>query len=100
VVLEGELPDSIKNDMVMYAGCVSGAIQKQDYLKIISDCGFENVQIKKNKTIDVPDRILLQYLSAEELATLRNKGTGIFSITVYAEKPSGLINNYNFDPEN
>lgn len=100
VVLEGELPDAIKNDMVMYAGCVSGAIQKQDYLKIISDCGFENIQIKKNKPIHMPDSILLQYLNGEELQSLRNKGTGIFSITVYAEKPSGLINNYNFDPEN
>jgi arsenite methyltransferase len=99
VVLEGELPDKIKNDMAMYAGCVSGAVQKEEYLQIIRNCGFENIQIKKSKQISVPDNILLEYISKEELEKLRKSGTGIFSITVVAEKPNGLINNYNFNPE-
>jgi arsenite methyltransferase len=99
VVVEGQLPEKIKSSLVMYAGCVSGAIQKEEYLQIIIDCGFENIRVKKSKQINVPDDILLNYLSKEELQQLRNSGTGIFSITVFAEKPSGLINNYNYDPE-
>ena len=35
VVLKGELPEGLKNDAEMYAGCVSGAIQKDAYLNII-----------------------------------------------------------------
>ncbi|HNW70186.1 MAG TPA: arsenite methyltransferase [Bacteroidales bacterium] len=96
VVLIGKLPESIKNDMAMYAGCVSGAVQKEEYLQIIRDSGFENVQIKKEKQISMPDNIMLKYLSQEELNDFKTTGAGIFSITVVAEKPSGLISNYNY----
>lgn len=86
VVLVGELPDNLKNAAAMYAGCVSGALQKQDYLKIISDSGFENVKVQQEKQITVPDDILLSFISQKELEELRSNNTGIFSITVYAEK--------------
>jgi hypothetical protein len=72
----------------MYAGCVSGAIQKEPYLGIINPNGFRNVNIQKEKVIHIPDDILAQYLSAEEIAAFRHSGTGIYSITIYAEKPS------------
>ncbi len=71
----------------MYAGCVAGAIQKQDYLELIKSNGFTNVTIQKDKPIIVPDDILSNYLSAEELVTFKHSGTGIRSVTVYAEKP-------------
>lgn len=96
VVLIGELPESIKNDMVMYAGCVSGAVQKEEYLQMIRDSGFENILVKKEKKISIPDDIMLKYLSKDELNEFKTTGAGIFSITVVAEKPSGLISNYNY----
>ena len=34
VVLIGNLPDKLRNEAEMYAGCVSGAIQKDDYVTI------------------------------------------------------------------
>lgn len=86
VVLKGELPETLKQAAEMYAGCVSGAIQKNDYLKIISDSGFVNTKVQKEKLITVPDNILLNHLSAQELAEFKNSEIGIFSITVYAEK--------------
>ncbi len=87
IVLEGELPSTIQAAAEMYAGCVSGAIQKSDYLGIIEKNGFENITIQKEKVISIPDDILLQYLSADELVDFRSNGAGIFSLTVYAEKP-------------
>lgn len=86
IVLEGELPGKLKEAAEMYAGCVSGAIQKQRYLEIIEENGFTNITIQKEKIINVPDDILNNYLSAEEIKELRESGTGIVSITVYAEK--------------
>jgi hypothetical protein len=71
----------------MYAGCVSGAIQKEAYLELIDVNGFKNVTLQKEKTIHVPDDILGAYLSPEEIAQFRQCGTGIVSVTVYAEKP-------------
>jgi arsenite methyltransferase len=85
IVLVGELPANIKNAAEMYAGCVAGAIQKKDYLRLIEDSGFMGVRIRKEKKIIIPDDILLKYLSEEEIASYKESGAGIYSITVYAE---------------
>jgi SAM-dependent methyltransferase len=87
IVLEGNLPAAIQQAAEMYAGCVSGAIQKQVYLELIETNGFTNITIQKEKAIHIPDDILSGYLSKEEIAQFRNGTTGIYSITVYAEKP-------------
>jgi ubiquinone/menaquinone biosynthesis C-methylase UbiE len=87
IVLKGELPLQIKEAAEMYAGCVSGAIQKQVYLEMIEANEFTNITVQADKAIVVPDDILSQYLSAEQLADFKRSGTGIRSITVYAEKP-------------
>lgn len=87
IVLEGALPANLQQAAEMYAGCVSGAIQKQVYLELIQQNGFENITIQKEKAIHIPDDILLVYLSETEIKEFRNSNTGIFSITVYADKP-------------
>jgi arsenite methyltransferase len=87
IVLVGTLPSKIQETAEMYAGCISGAIQKQAYLELIDLTGFKNVVLQKEKAIQIPDDILVQYLSAEEIAAFRQSGTGIYSVTVYAEKP-------------
>jgi arsenite methyltransferase len=87
VVLTGKLPENIIKEAEMYAGCVSGAIQKNDYLSIIQNNGFVNIQVQKEKQIIIPDDILLKYLSSKELDEFEESNTGIFSVTVYAEKP-------------
>jgi SAM-dependent methyltransferase len=87
VVLEGQLPDNLRNAAEMYAGCVSGAVQKQGYLELIERNGFTNISVQKEKAIVVPNDILAAYLSEEEIALFQQAGTGIYSITVYAEKP-------------
>jgi len=89
VVLEGELPQGLKEDATMYAGCVSGALERSEYLKIISEAGFKNIEIKKEKKIELPDDLLLTYMSADELEQFKNGSTGIFSITVTGDKPEG-----------
>lgn len=87
IVLEGQLPQKIREAAEMYAGCVSGAIQKEVYLELIRVNGFTGITIQKEKAIIVPDDILSRYLTAEEIAQFRKSGAGITSITVYAEKP-------------
>lgn len=87
VVLVGDLPKGLQNDAEMYAGCVAGAIQKQVYLELIKLNGFANITLQKEKPIVIPDDILKNYLNEEELNKFKNGTTGIFSITVYAEKP-------------
>lgn len=88
IVLEGELPQPIKEAAEMYAGCVAGAIQKLVYTELIKSSGFTNITIQKDKAIIVPDDILGNYLSTEEIAAFKQSTTGIRSVTVYAEKPA------------
>lgn len=88
IVLEGQLPKEIKEATEMYAGCVAGAIQKQVYLELIGANDFKNITVQKDKAIIIPDDILSQYLSVEQLTAFKQSGTGIRSITVYAEKPT------------
>jgi len=86
IVLEGELPAKWKEIAEMYAGCVSGAIQKSEYLAIIEEAGFKNIILQKDKTIIIPEEILSESLSIEEIAQYKKSRTRITSITVYAEK--------------
>ena len=88
IVLEGHLPAKWKEVAELYAGCVSGAIQKQVYLETIEAAGFKNVSLQKDKPIIIPDNILSNYLTEAEIAEYKSGGTKISSITVYAEKPA------------
>ena len=86
IVLVGELPEKMQIAAEMYAGCVSGASQKSDYLKFIEQTGFKNITVQKENPIILPDDILENYLSKEDIAAYRAKPPIIYSITVYAEK--------------
>ncbi|NEM97118.1 arsenite methyltransferase [Pontibacter burrus] len=92
VVLIGELPADLVNAAEMYAGCVSGAIQKEEYLNIIREAGFVNVTIQKEKAIQVPDEILQDYLDTDGIMQFRESNIGIYSITVYGDKPEEAAN--------
>ena len=49
--------------------------------------GFKAIILQKEKLITVPDDILGQYLTPNEIAAFKTSGTGIYSVTVFAEKP-------------
>ncbi len=87
IVLEGQLPKNLQGDAEMYSGCISGAIQKQVYLELIEQNKFVNITIQKEKKIIIPKDILSSYFSQEEILSFNESQSGIFSITVYAEKP-------------
>jgi arsenite methyltransferase len=89
VVLVGQLPDKVVQSAELYAGCVSGAVQLEEYMTLIRETGFQNVTIQKQKPILLPDELLLQYLNEDEIRDFVAAGTGIFSVTVYAEKAGG-----------
>ena len=88
IVLDGPLPARWKEVAELYAGCVSGAIQKSVYLDLIESTGFRNVVLQKDKPILIPEDILSNYLSEQEVNEFRNSNTKITSVTVYAEKPA------------
>ncbi|MBR9998608.1 MAG: arsenite methyltransferase [Cyclobacteriaceae bacterium] len=86
IVLKGDLPEGLRYDAAMYAGCVSGAIDISDYLTIIRNAGFKNVNIQREQKNVLPEEIYLKYFTRDEWENYKNSGAGIFSITVYGEK--------------
>jgi arsenite methyltransferase len=87
IVLQGVLPQKLQEDAVMYAGCVSGALQKDEYLAIVQSAGFRHVTVAKERATPLPDEVYAKYLSPDEIREFKKRGAGIFSITVVGEKP-------------
>lgn len=86
IVFKGTMPEGVLEASAMYAGCVAGASERGEYLGIIKKLGFKNIQIKKEKRIELPDELLLKYINADELDRYKKSNSGIYSITVYADK--------------
>ncbi|AEE53145.1 arsenite methyltransferase [Haliscomenobacter hydrossis] len=86
IVIEGDLPPALQEAAELYAGCVSGAIQKTDYLQLIRDAGFTEVTLQKEKPIILPEEILQQYLSPADVEVAKQKLGDISSITVFGKK--------------
>ena len=87
VVIKGFLPEKLRKDAEMYVGCVSGAIKLEEYLGIIKQNSFQNIQMHKQKEIYLPDELLTKYLTCDESELFRNGKVGIYSITVSGFKP-------------
>lgn len=88
IVLRGELPEKLKSLAELYAGCVAGALQRDDYLHVIQTTGFTDIEIKKEQQFTLSDAILANYLSQEDIETYRRSNTGVFSMTVSGKKPT------------
>ena len=70
MVTYGDVPDQIRKDMALWAGCIAGALDRQEYLEIIRETGFNAVEVVQTVEYD----------------TYRGDGYGIASITVQASK--------------
>ena len=86
IVLSGELPVKVKEAAEFYAGCISGAMQKEDYIGLIKESGFSEVNILKEKPVEVSDESMLKLISEEELKLYKDSGSRILSITVSGVK--------------
>lgn len=87
IVLNNELPESILKSVELYAECVSGALLKHEYLNIISESGFENVEVKIARDTMLSEESLNAYLSPEEVNEFRSNQSAVQSITVVGYKP-------------
>ena len=87
IVVTGVLPAKIQTAAEMYAGCIAGAVSKDEYMGIVARAGFVNIAVKKETVYAIPDGALLKYLSQDEIDDYKKSGVRILSITVYGEKP-------------
>ena len=52
IVLLKELPESIKNSVEAYVGCVAGASRKEEYLETVAAVGFQEVEVVSEKSFE------------------------------------------------
>jgi arsenite methyltransferase len=88
VVASRELPDWVKGIAEAYAGCVSGAIPKQDYMQVIRDAGFTGLNVAAERRIDVPIELIERALTEEQQEAATDMDLHVMSVTVTAFKPA------------
>jgi len=86
IVTNGILPEEIRHSAELYVGCISGAVEKEEYLKIIEETGFKDMVIHTQKEINLPGALLKEFLNDRQLISINNNNIGIYSITVSAYK--------------
>lgn len=52
VVTQGELPTDLRQDMVAWVGCVAGALDEDEYRRLLADAGFEEVEVQVTRVYD------------------------------------------------
>ncbi|MCX6154349.1 MAG: arsenite methyltransferase [Candidatus Kapabacteria bacterium] len=87
IVIIGELPDRIRKSAEMYAGCIGGAMEKDDYIGLLAEVGFKNFNINREKEIIIPEDIMENYLNEDEILLYKNTGAKILSMTISGVKP-------------
>jgi ubiquinone/menaquinone biosynthesis C-methylase UbiE len=53
IVTEGELPEEVKKSFSAWAGCLAGALERQEYLNTIRSVGFKEINIVSESTSDI-----------------------------------------------
>ncbi|TMQ62895.1 MAG: arsenite methyltransferase [Candidatus Eisenbacteria bacterium] len=58
IVLTRALPEEVRKSVEAYVGCVAGAALKADYLRLVADAGFEDVEVVEEKSYGVGTELL------------------------------------------
>ncbi len=53
VVVRGTVPDAVRQSMLLWVGCIAGALEEQDYHARLTVSGFEQVSIEPTRTYNV-----------------------------------------------
>lgn len=86
IVTRGDLPEKAREAAVLYAGCVSGAIPKEQYLGWLGEVGFREVSVRKERIVDVPPDVIEEHLGPQGLKQWQKDGSPILSVTVTGVK--------------
>lgn len=88
VVVRGEVPDDVSKSMLLWVGCIAGALRDDDYIAKLADAGFESVEIEPTRVYNIEDA--RAFLSGEglDVDSIAKQVEGKFiSAFVRAKKP-------------
>ena len=88
VVVRGEVPSEVRKSILLWVGCIAGALRDDDYATKLKHAGFESVEIEPTRIYNVEDA--RTFLSAEgvDVDAIATQVEGKFiSAFIRAQKP-------------
>src|SRR5215469_12281310 len=55
VVTHGEVPADVRQNMLLWVGCIAGALQDYDYVAKLAKAGFDSIDIEPTRVYDIED---------------------------------------------
>jgi ubiquinone/menaquinone biosynthesis C-methylase UbiE len=88
VVVRGSVPEAVRKNMLLWVGCVAGALEENDYLAKLRAAGFEAVSIEPTRVYNVEDaRQFLTEAGVDVDAIAPQVNDRFFSAFIRANKP-------------
>jgi arsenite methyltransferase len=89
VVVRGEVPAEVRKSMELWVGCIAGALEEMDYVRILAKAGFDAIDIEPTRVYSIDDArqfLLGEGVDADAIAPLvQDKFMSAF---VRAKKPA------------
>src|SRR5213082_707555 len=88
VVVRGEIPAAVRRSMELWVGCVAGALEEQEYRRLLADAGFVDVGVEPTRINEFADaRAVLAGAGLDAEVLAREVGGRIMGAFVRARKP-------------
>src|SRR5213594_924044 len=65
VVCRGEIPDAVRRSMELWVGCVAGALEENEYRRLLTEAGFVDVDVEPTRIYQFEDAGLGETLARE-----------------------------------
>ena len=89
VVCRGEIPDTVRRSMELWVGCVAGALEEQEYRRLLADTGFVNIAIEPTRIYAFEDaRTVLSGAGLDADVLAREVSGRIMGAFIRAQKPA------------
>ena len=93
IVFTKELPDTIRRDLLSWAGCISGALLRTTYEKKLKAAGFENIEVQTTRTYDLTELFIQQRVSSNITNKMEEWNGAMVSAFIRAKKPAQPFTN-------
>jgi len=73
VVVRGEVPEAVQKSLLMWVGCIAGALRDTDYVSKLGAAGFESVTIEPTRVYNIEDArafLTAEGMDVDEVAPL------------------------------
>jgi arsenite methyltransferase len=90
VVVDGPVPDHLRQQIELWVGCIAGALERRDYLAHLEAAGFVETSIESTRYYsmdDMGDPVASAWLAAQPAGEQELLGRAFFGAFVRARKP-------------